>query len=293
MNNTSVDSQSRPFSLLLYLLIVFGLSWPFQIISAIWGNSLLAAFALNGASMVMVTIGTYIAGKYVFRDGFSGAGWQWGKAKHYLAVSGIIALLWIIPTLVRAAVGSLEPSDVDTTQKIIWVPVLLFVTLIPGFGEEFGWRGYMLPRLAERMSPRKAVLLHSVIWWAWHIPVVAGGGFAVGAASAEQTQLPVWLAGAVTAVTIVAITLIPSVLHAVIFAYLWVRSRSLAVVTVYHAAYDGFRDSLGVLFTAAPMVGLWANAVIILLGAGLLWRGDWSSLERGAASPKSEENAGV
>lgn len=291
MSNTQAEPQSRSFSLILYLLIVFGLSWPFQIISVIWGKSLLAAYILNSTSMIMVTVGTYIAGKYVFRDGFAGAGWQWGKLKHYLAAIGLPALMWIGPTLVRAIAGTLEPSPVSTTEKAIWVPVLLFVTLIPGFGEEFGWRGYMLPRLAQRMSPRRAVLLHGVIWGAWHIPLVAGGGFMAGAAVAEQSHLPVWIAGTFVALVAVVIGLIPAMLHAVIFAYLWVRSRSLAVVTVYHAAYDGFRDSLGVVFTAAQMVGLWASGLIVILGAILLWKGDWSSLERPAAAPVAEGNA--
>jgi len=37
MDKKNSIRQGRSFSLWLYLLIVFALSWPFQIIAAIWG----------------------------------------------------------------------------------------------------------------------------------------------------------------------------------------------------------------------------------------------------------------
>jgi uncharacterized protein len=47
-------------------------------------------------------------------------------------------------------------------------------------GEELGWRGYLLPRLVDARVPRPA-LLTALIWGAWHLPVVFGGVYAVGA----------------------------------------------------------------------------------------------------------------
>src|SRR3990172_1139722 len=93
------SGTGREFSLWLYLLIVFGLSWPFQIIAAIWGLELLPRYTLHAVSMTMVTVGTFIAGRYVFKDGFSGAGWRWGRLKHYLAVIGFALLLWAVPAI--------------------------------------------------------------------------------------------------------------------------------------------------------------------------------------------------
>jgi len=186
-DNSQSSAQSRPFSLWLYLLIVFGLSWPFQIAGVVWRQSLLAVSLLNSASMVMVTVGTYLAGRYVFRDGFAGAGWRWGRWKSHLAVLGLAAVLWIVPTFIDLAAGTLKvPADLNKA-KFIWVLLLPVPLLVPAFGEEFGWRGYMLPRLARRFTPRKAVLVHSIIWWAWHIPVLANVGFQAGSATADET----------------------------------------------------------------------------------------------------------
>jgi len=49
------------------------------------------------------------------------------------------------------------------------------VNLIPALGEEWGWRGYMMPRLRETMKPAPALLLGGVIWGLWHAPLIALG----------------------------------------------------------------------------------------------------------------------
>jgi membrane protease YdiL (CAAX protease family) len=46
-------------------------------------------------------------------------------------------------------------------------------------GEEIGWRGYMLPRMVQARIPQP-VIVSSLIWGAWHLPVVFAGVYAVG-----------------------------------------------------------------------------------------------------------------
>jgi membrane protease YdiL (CAAX protease family) len=171
-----------------------------------------------------------------------------------------------------------------------WVFVLLFVTLLPGFGEEFGWRGYLLPHLAERHSPRQAVFLHVVIWWAWHLPVLVGGAVVVGMASPHVAHLPVGLSVVVTVLLVAAVSVIPSVLNGVIFAYIWSRMRSLAVTTVYHATYDGMRDSLAATIGLGPITGEWATLLLVMVGLALLWKGNWSNLKARATAQVLESS---
>ena len=263
-------SGSRRFSLRLYLAIVFGVSWPFQIAGVIWASTTASVYALNGCSMVMVAVGTFIAGRYLFRDGFANAGWRWGKPKHYFSVLALAAILWILPTLADLGLRTVNLPACLTRQQIALVFVFLFVTLIPAFGEEFGWRGYMLPRMMSRMGMRKAVFLHGVIWWAWHLPVQIGPHIRDVITGAENPGISVVMSGLLSAAGIAVITAIPCILHAVVFAYIWSQSRSLAVATVYHAAYDGVRDSLRLTIGAGPVTGAWASLVLVVLGLVLL-----------------------
>ena len=270
MKDKNLTSPSRSFSMGLYLVVVFALSWPFQIAGAMLAGNLLPRYILTSASMLMVGVGTFICGRFVFRDGFRGAGWQWGKPKHYLAVIGLVLFLWGVPSLIALKLGRSLPSALSGGQ-IVWVFVLLFVTLIPGFGEEFGWRGYMLPRLARRFTLRKAVLIHAFIWWAWHLPIL------IGTAAQNSVNIP-------TIIGTVFLGILPGILHGVIFAYIWSASRSLAVATVYHAAYDGVRDSLQMTLGFGAMTVLWANLFIMILGIVLLYKGSWRNLETTSVS---------
>lgn len=43
------------------------------------------------------------------------------------------------------------------------------------FGEEFGWRGYMMPKLLKLMNKPVAIIIGGVIWGLWHAPITAQG----------------------------------------------------------------------------------------------------------------------
>lgn len=64
---------------------------------------------------------------------------------------------------------------------LVWV--LLSWTLVVAIflffvaGEEIGWRGYMLTRLIDSGLP-KPLLIHGLIWTAYHIPLILSGTYA-------------------------------------------------------------------------------------------------------------------
>lgn len=260
----------RPFSLSRYLLIVFALSWPPQIAYALWGNDLVSSYLLSSLSMVMVAVGTFIAGRWVFRDGFKNMGWRWGKPSHYLGVFGLALFIFGAPVLLENLLG-LHSSPANVSAGAILGSFLTsFVLTIPaGFGEEFGWRAYLLPRLARQHSLRKALMIHAFIWWAWHIPALVKIGSKV-----DSRGFALWLSVAVT----LLVSLLPAMMNAVLFAYIWTASRSLAVASVYHAAYDEVRDTLQRGIGFGPLVSIWEMSVTLIFGVVLLWKANWSLL---------------
>ena len=55
---------------------------------------------------------------------------------------------------------------------VLFGPILNFITC---FGEEWGWRGYLLPKMAAKMPRIPMLLITGTIWGLWHAPVIAMG----------------------------------------------------------------------------------------------------------------------
>jgi membrane protease YdiL (CAAX protease family) len=107
------------------------------------------------------------------------------------------------------------------------IPLAIIINPIMGliscFGEEFAWRGYLLPKLCEKLSVPKAVLLSGLIWGLWHAPIIATG-FNYG-----TTNI---LLG------IVFMTAFCMVLG-IITAFLFFKTKTVWVVVIFHAAVNG------------------------------------------------------
>ena len=58
---------------------------------------------------------------------------------------------------------------------IVLLPFTPLFNLLPCLGEEWGWRGYLLSKVAARMKFLPAVLITGFIWGIWHAPIVVAG----------------------------------------------------------------------------------------------------------------------
>ena len=91
-------------------------------------------------------------------------------------------------------------------------------------GEEIGWRGYALPRLAARFGLAPASIVLGVIWAVWHLPffVMPGG-------DTYRQSFPAYL----TSVTALSVALS--------FLY-WRTNGSLLMTMLMHAAINNTKD---------------------------------------------------
>jgi membrane protease YdiL (CAAX protease family) len=207
------SSESRPFPL-DYFLLAYAISW------ALWGVAWL--FARNNPPvtgtaedlvaaappemLILVLAGVFGPFLSAFiltwrREGREGAkalwksgwrvriGWFW-----LLVVIALFPVIRILAVLVSGAGLSLEAF----TQPLTLVGMGLFMYFLGGpFGEEFGWRGYALPRLLDKYNTVNASIILGVFWIAWHLPLFLIPG-------SPQAQIPLlpWAAG-VTALALI------------------------------------------------------------------------------------------
>jgi len=92
-------------------------------------------------------------------------GLQWWAVALFFAVIPSVAGLYLFDLLGGPPVDWSELPPLYTV-----VPMFIFLTIAAGIGEEFGWRGFLLPRLQTRHNALLSSLIIGVMWAIWHIP---------------------------------------------------------------------------------------------------------------------------
>lgn len=166
----------------------------------------------------------------------SEVGLRIGRAR-WLAVAAVIALPLVgLTLLIAVAVPGIgfDPT-VDPTPGIELPSGLLGVIATFGlalglgatvnavfaFGEEFGWRGYLLWELAPWGFWRASFAI-GALWGLWHAPVIVAG-----------YNYPSFPAIGVVAMTVACLSFSP------VYTYLVVRAESVIAAALLHGVFNG------------------------------------------------------
>ena len=136
-----------------------------------------------------------------------------------------------------------------TLQAAIISPL---VNSIATFGEEFGWRGYLLQKLLP-LGKRRALLLLGVIWGAWHWPLTAQGhnyGLEYAGFPWLGMLMMVWFTTGL----------------GIIFSWMTLRGRSVWPAVIGHAAVNGIGGLALILARGQPNLLLGPSPVGIIGG---------------------------
>ncbi|MFC4357039.1 CPBP family intramembrane glutamic endopeptidase [Halobium salinum] len=186
----------------------------------------------------------------------------WGPAVLTVVGAGVYFLLFpgrFDPTLstLAAALETAAGVAVDP-WLVVAVQVGLALTLAPllnalfAFGEEFGWRAYLLPKLRP-LGTIRATLLVGVVWGVWHWPLIAMGynyGFDYPGAPAVGMLAMCWFT--VTAGTFLA--------------WVTLRADSVWPAALGHGAINAVA-AVGLLFVAGPPDLLLGPTALGLVGS--------------------------
>lgn len=145
---------------------------------------------------------------------------------------------------------NLDPAVIRTTSIVSIIVGVLTAPILNIFnttGEEWGWRGYLVPKLSEKMPVVPTVLLSGVIWGLWHAPltVIVGHNYGFGYAGYPYVGILAMCAFCIAVGTFLS--------------YVSLRTRSCLPAAIAHGALNGLAGT-GVIFmsvtgTVNPFVG--------------------------------------
>jgi hypothetical protein len=168
--------------------------------------------------------------------------------------AGYFAAVELAAALVYRAVD----GDWPRFGSGVWYVMLaaIVVSMWVQAGEELGWRGYALPRLAAQWGLGRAGVLLGVVWAFWHLPL-----FFIPGTSTSGQSFPVYLLQ-VTALSV-----------AMTFLY-WRTRGSLLLVMLMHASVNntaGIVQSSVVdatqVFGLSSSLMAWSTAAVMWIAA--------------------------
>jgi membrane protease YdiL (CAAX protease family) len=279
--------MSRPLrEVTTYLVLAFSLAIGIAVAIPHAGiNVLLSAFAPIGA-LVAITFTTTPRGR-------RRAMWaEFGlnrTGKHTWAVALLVPMLLAgsaYGVAVLVDVADLRDIDLTSSGVAFWslnlATSLAFMTVL-FLAEELGWRGYMLPRMQQLTSRRRAALLTGFVHGCFHLPLIL-------IATTYDEHGSRWVVAPLVVATIT--------MGGVFYAYLWNRGGSVWPVAMAHGTVNiafGLGAGAVVATSEADLAyiagesGIATFAAVAVVGAAFLARAQiWRSDPGHAAVPPRE-----
>jgi uncharacterized protein len=284
--SAATQRQARR-GLTIYLAVVVVLSALFE--GLIISTGVMGVWTL--LPLMWTPAAASVVARLVLREGFADVSFRFGGRRTFKMI--LLALVFpIIIGLVAYGIawatglaqfdpqpsGCLFASFVCDTAS----PVTIFVVMIAlavtigtpliavssAFGEELGWRGYMLTRLIDAGVPRP-VLASGLIWGLWHIPVVLAGMY---------VATPHGSSSVVTAV----LFMVQITSNGFVIARMRLETGSIWPALAQHAAWNSIIAGPFDLATKGAEATLWVGeagilvAITMVVAAVIFSRGHWT-----------------
>ena len=240
----------------IYLWLAFGITWGFGglgLLAGAYGPD--AAFPASRALHYVACFGPSLAGLIMVGSVDGRAGLRRLLARTIPARSRwpwYVAVMIGFPAANLVAAWFLAPeflAGLHAWDRLLYLLPLTLVLDTGPLGEEFGWRGFALPRLLRHFHPRSAALVLGAIWWAWHLPT-----FFISTLSQSELSIPVFL--------------INSLALSVIMTWMYQRTGGdLLLMNLIHTAAN-YCGAIGVPFNVEVSTEV-ACAAVIVAGGGL------------------------
>lgn len=213
-----------------FILIAFGISWTCWFFVALSGRNIFTDLEV-GIVAVLGGFGPAIAGLLmVYRTGdpaFIRDYWRRIFDLRRIGAIWYLPILLMYPTtvlltfLIMGIEMNISPLVTMLQNPSTLVTTLIFVFIFGPFSEELGWRDYALDWLQRRFTALVSSVILGVIWWAWHLPLLA----VVGSFLYQNGTDPVFLMGYLYTV----------IIYSVLFTWVYNNNaRSVLAIILLH-----------------------------------------------------------
>jgi len=254
-----------------YFVLVYALSWACWMplaISKTWAPVPFLVFATLGVSMpslVGILLTALLTGKSGLRELFR----RLGQVRVSLIWYAVVLLLLPVLQLVALGIPALLGL---ATISFAFSGFVVLSSVGSGVGEEFGWRGFALPRLQESRSAFGASLLLGLLWGLWHLPLQIA------------RDLPLTAAGLAQFASFLLLTSGWSVL----FTWVYDNTKgSLFLMILLHTVADIAALSVPVsswLSGVLYLILLWVTVTLVVVLAGLSRRSGGQTAQVGSSA---------
>ena len=281
-------------SLIKFFALTYALAWACWLAAAtVSGNGASASPMLAALRIPLFYLGTFAPslvalGLTARADGKAGARALLDRilrgpvrARWVVFAAGYMAAIKLTVALVHRVGTGTWPRFGDEAWYVMIVATI-FSTPVQA-GEEIGWRGYALPRLAARFGLGRASVLLGAIWACWHLPL-----FLIAGTDTTGQSFPLYLLQ-VTALSVA-------------FAWLFGHTHGgLLLVMLLHSAVNNTKDIVPSTlpgaddpFALSTSLVAWITVVLLWICAGvfLVRMPRWDSARSGATSPSPEAESG-
>ena len=207
----------------------------------------------------------------IFNRSIRGLGWDKGKIIHLMQSYGlpfvycllIFSIVWVtglgdfsFEQLNEAMQTEFHWKGNASAVSVIGYTILycLLISLIGGFfvlGEEIGWRGFLVPILAQKVSFSKVALISGITWAIWHYPLFFYAEY--------NTMTPLWFGIPCTTISIVAISYV--------LAWFRLKSGSIWTAVLIHTSHNLFMQEV---FPSLTVNTKYTKYIIGEFGIGLV-----------------------
>src|SRR5215213_3198969 len=190
---------------------------------------------------------------------------------------------------VAAAFGVVQFSGLPPGfgRGVFNLTVTIIIFAVVFLGEEIGWRGYLLFRLAELMSGRRAAVITGAFHAIYHLPLLL-------IATTYQSAGKRWI--------VVPMVMVTLTLAGVWYGWLRLWSGSIWPVSLSHSAFNNLMETAaGVTVTTSPAMmayvttetGVVTMIIMVLVAAYLLTRraADFAKAEPKSPLPTTDQRA--